>query len=269
MDGSYIDSFQDAINFVSVNIRKLYKDQPAFTKSLLYNLSELKAGKTTQSVAYPRLAVATDDWQEYEYQVRWSLRNGATLSIPPDESKWIRTRDAAVSLVPPFEKRTVIIESDRQLFAERGIATAVVEFATYLGGKKKLERKTILRAKDSSSSQDLTIYLDRDKPMAARVSWYGAQGKEEGRLVLVEQDFLNLTPPTSLMKSPVSNSGGSIAPSLPTAPSSFTTPSSAGGATTSTTAIPSSQNAGGSSTMQPEKPSTSMSPGPGSLDGGR
>lgn len=270
VDGSYIDSFQDAINFVSVNIRKLYKDQPAFTKSLLYNLSEIKAGKTTQSVAYPRLAVATDDWQEYEYQIRWSLRNGATLSIPPDESKWIRTRDAAVSLVPPFEKRTVIVESDRQLFAERGIATAVVEFATYLGGKKKLERKTILRAKDSSSSQDLIIYLDRDKPMAARVLWYGAQGKEEGRLVLVEQDFLNLTPPTSLMKSAVSNASGSTTPSSSTTPSASSTPSSAGGASTSTTAIPSSQKVDGS-TMQPEKPSTSVSPGPstGSLDGGR
>jgi hypothetical protein len=217
VDGSYIDSFQDAINFVSVNTRKLYKDQPAFTRSLHYSLSEIKSGKTTQSIAYPRLAVSGDDWQEYEYQIRWSLRNGATLSVPSDENKWIRTRDAAVSLVPPFEKRSVIIESDRQLFVERGIATAVVEFATYLGGKKKLERKTILRAKDSSSSQDLAIYHDRDTPMAARVSWYGAQGKEEGGLMLVEQDFLNLVPPTSLMR-PASGPAGSNSAPVPLVP---------------------------------------------------
>jgi hypothetical protein len=218
VDGSYIDSFQDTINFVSVNTRKLYKDQPAFTRSLLYSLPEIKAGKTTQSIAYPRLAVSGDDWQEYEYQIRWSLRNGATLSVPADESKWIRTRDAAVSLVPPFEKRSVIVESDRQLFMERGIATAVVEFATYLGGKKKLERKTILRAKDSSSSQDLAIYHDRDTPMAARVSWYGSQGKEDGGLMVVEQDFLNLVPPTSLMRPAPASTGPSSAPSPPVPP---------------------------------------------------
>lgn len=258
VDGTYVDSFQDAINFVSVNIRKLYKDQPAFTRSLLYSLSEIKAGKTTQSIAYPRLAVATDDWQEYEYQVRWSLRNGATLAIPADESEWIRARDAAVSLVPPFEKRSVIVESDRQLFAERGVATAVVEFATYLGGKKKLERKTILRAKDASSSQDLTIYHDRGTPMAARVSWYGAQGKEEGGLMLVEQDFLSLVPPTSLMRptAPVSSGPGTTADS------------------TTTPAVSGNQGAGGSAVGQPEKagaPGTISTPGPasGSLEGGR
>jgi hypothetical protein len=90
----------------------------------------------------------------------------------------------------------------------------VVEFATYLGGKKKLERKTILRAKDSSSSQDLAIYHDRGTPMAARVSWYGSQGKEEGGLMLVEQDFLNLVPPTSLMR-PAPAPAKSSAPAPP------------------------------------------------------
>jgi hypothetical protein len=247
VDGSYIDSFQDTINFVSVNARKLYKDQPAFTRSLHYSLVEIKAGKTTQDIAYPRLSEVGDDWQEYEYQVRWSLRNGTTLSIPADESKWIRTRDPAISLVPPFEKRSVIVEADRQLFAERGIATAVIEFATYLGGKKKLERKAILRAKDSSSSQDLAIYHDRETPMAVRVSWYGTQGKEEGGLTLLEQDFLNLVPPTLSMR-----------------PAASAAPSSNGPTTSSSVpalAATGSQSAGGTSAAQSDKPGPPVTPG--------
>ncbi len=34
VDGDYVDAFQDTINFVSVNFRKSYPDQPAFTRSL-------------------------------------------------------------------------------------------------------------------------------------------------------------------------------------------------------------------------------------------
>jgi hypothetical protein len=216
VDGSYIDSFQDTINFASVNMRKLYKDQPSFAQSLHYTQAELKAGKTTQNIAYPRLAVSGDEWQEYEYQVRWSLRNGATISVPADDKQWIRSRDAAVSLVPPFERRTVVVEADRQLFIQHGIVTAVIEFGSYLAGKKQLERKAILRAKDASASQDLSIYHDRETPLAVRVSWFGANGKEGQQQMVLEQDFVSLVPPQSA--TPVSPAGPAKLPSPPTEP---------------------------------------------------
>jgi hypothetical protein len=216
VDGSYLDSFQDTINFVSVNMRKLYTDQPAFTQSLHYTKEEIKNGKTTQNIAYPRLAITGDEWQDYEYQVRWSVRNGATITIPADESKWIRSRDAAISLVPPFERRTVIVEADRQLFAQRGVMTAVIECGSYLAGKKQLERKAILRAKDASASQDIAIYHDRDTPIAARISWYGANGKAAQQQMLVEQDYLALVPPQ--VAAPVTPAGPNSPPAPPVIP---------------------------------------------------
>jgi hypothetical protein len=218
VDGSYLDSFQDTINFASVNMRKLYKDQPSFAQSLHYTQAEIKAGKTTQNIAYPRLAISGDDWQEYEYQIRWSVRNGATISVPADETKWIRSRDAAVSLVPPFERRTVVVEADRQLFAQRGMVTAVIECASYLAGKKQLERKAILRAKDASASQDLAIYHDRDTPIAVRISWFGANGKEGQQQMVLEQDFVSLVPPQSTV---------AVAPAGPVGPSASPSPAAA------------------------------------------
>jgi hypothetical protein len=216
VDGSYIDSFQDTINFASVNMRKMYKDQPSFAKSLHYTKEEIKAGKMTQQIAYPRLAVDGDDWQEYEYQIRWSVRNGATIAVPADETKWIRSRDAAVSLVPPFERRTVVIEADRQLFAQRGMVTAVIESGSYLAGKKQLERKAILRAKDPSASQELSIYHDRDTPIAFRVSWFSPNGKEGQQQMVLEQDFVALAPPQS--STPVASTGPVTPSSSPTGP---------------------------------------------------
>lgn len=225
MDGSYLDSFQDTINFASVNMRKAYKDQPSFSQSLRYTQEEIKAGKTTQNIAYPRLAVSGDEWQEYEYQIRWSVRNGTTISVPTDDTKWIRSHDAAVSLVPPFERRTITIEADRQLFTQRGMVTAVIECASYLAGKKQLERKAILRAKDATSSLDLSVYHDRETPIAMRISWFSASGKEAQQQMVLDQDFVLLAPPSpALPPAPIDSKPVPPAPVVPVAP-----PASGGG----------------------------------------
>lgn len=204
VDGDYVDAFQDTINFVSVNFRKAYPERPAFTRSLHFTGTEMKAGKTIQDVAFPRLAVSSANWLEYEYQVRWSLRDGETVNMPGGDT-WTKTRDAAISLVPPFGRRIVEIDADRQLFAKHGIATAVVEFATVLGGKPRLQRKVILRAADAASTAKVAVYHDRQTPVAVRVTWHSPSGKTEGDLELLESDYLFLTPPA-----PSSSSAGGV-----------------------------------------------------------
>ena len=196
LDGEYVDAFQDAVNFVTVNIRKTYPDgQPAFTTALTFTHADIKAGKTVQDAAFPRLGLTGSDWTSFEYQVRWSLRDGPTVSVPAKEADWIRTQDAAVALVPPFTKRTVEIDADRKLFGDRGVATAVIEFATYLGGKQRLQRKATLRAADAASSSRVAVYHDRETPVAFRVSWHSVTGNTAGALDVLESDYLFLTPP--------------------------------------------------------------------------
>jgi hypothetical protein len=145
------------------------------------------------------------DWPEYEYQVRWSVRDGETVHVPAGD-KWAKTRDAAVSLVPPFGRRVVEIDADRQLFAKHGIATAVVEFATMVGGRPRLQRKVILRAADAAPTTKVAVYHDRQTPVAVRVTWHSPMGKTEGKLEVLESDYLFLTPPAPA--SPGGEGGG-------------------------------------------------------------
>ena len=196
LDGDFLDAFQDAINFVSVSFRKIYPDRPAFTKSIELNRTDLDAGHTTVNVAFPRLGMTGSDWANYEYQVRWSLRGGPTLSVPAKADDWIKSSDAAVSLVPPLTKRVVDIESDRQQFGSHGVSTGVVEFAIVQAGKPKLERKATLRASDAAPSSRVALYIDRDSPVAYRVSWHSATGNREEKLALLDSDYLFLTPPS-------------------------------------------------------------------------
>lgn len=197
VDGDYLDSFQDAINFVSVNFRKAYPGKPAFTKAVTFNQSDVTAGKTTQNVAFPRLGMTNEDWTGYEYQVRWSLRGGPTVSTPTKQDQWTKSSDAALSLTPPFQKRVVEIEADRSLFSDKGVATAVVEFATILGGKQRLLKKATLRASDTAPTTKLALYSDKDTPVAYKVTWHAKSGSKEGKLDILESDYLYLTPPES------------------------------------------------------------------------
>jgi hypothetical protein len=195
VDGEYVDSFQDTVNFVSVNLRKTYPGQPAFTRSVRFGPAEVKAGKTVQDIALPRLGLTGADWTQYEYQVRWSLRDGPTVSVPPQDDRWIRASDSAVSLLPPFERRVIEIDADRSLFSTSGVVTAVVEFATMLAGKPKLVQRATLRATDAAPTTKLALYHDRGTPVAVRVTWYSPAGKVEGKLQALDSDLLFLTPP--------------------------------------------------------------------------
>ncbi len=195
LDNSYLDSFQDTVNFVSVNLRKTYPGQPAFTGSVRFGDAEVKAGKTFQEVAFPRLGQKGPDWVQYEYQVRWSLRDGTTLSVPARPGEWMRVSDSAVALVPPFERRVIEIDADRKLFAANGQSTAAVDFATLLAGKPRLQHRATLRAADAESQTKVVVYHDRGTPVAARVSWHSGAGTKEGKLEVLDGDYVFLTPP--------------------------------------------------------------------------
>lgn len=198
LDGDFLDAFQDAINFVSVSFRKTYPDRPAFTKSIQLSRADLDAGHTTANVEFPRLGMTAADWTSYEYQVRWSLRGGPTLTVPAKADEWIKSSDAAVSLAPPLTKRVVEIEADRQQFAAQGVNTGVVEFAIMQAGKPLLQRKATLRAADSTPTSRVALYVDRDSPIGYRVSWHSARGAKEEKLSVLESDYLLLSPPSLL-----------------------------------------------------------------------
>jgi hypothetical protein len=197
IDGDYVDAFQDTVNFVSVNFRKRYPDRPAFTRSLHLTHADLKTGNTLREIAFPRLDLPEADWVEFEYQVRWSLRDGPTLSVPPKTDQWIRTSDAAIALAPPLEKRVIEIDANRELFPQAGVASAVVEFATIVAGKPRWQRaRAVLRATDADPTVRVAVYRDRGTELAVRVIWHGPRGKTDGPLELLESDYLYVTPPS-------------------------------------------------------------------------
>ncbi len=145
VDGDFVDSFADTINFVAVNLRKKYKSgQSDVTAAIRFDPDTVKKGTTVQGITYPRLAESGKDMMDYEYQVVWSIHDRPSIKVPAGEA-WTSTQDPAVSLVPPFEKVQIEIDADRQNFKDKSAQTCVVEFKYPLVGKSQTARRATLR----------------------------------------------------------------------------------------------------------------------------
>jgi hypothetical protein len=199
VDGGSVPSFEDTVNFVAVNMRKEYPDQPAFTRSLRFTDADVKAGKTTQEISLPRLGLPGSDWwSNFEYQVVWGLRGGRQMSEPAQQGAWKRSTAATVAIDPPFQRHVIEIDADRQLFTANGITAAVVEFATRLAGQPKRDQSVILRATDATPTTKFAIHHDKGAPVGVKVKWFSPAGEVADKPQLLQPDayLLSLTPPT-------------------------------------------------------------------------
>ena len=200
--GNYVDSFTNMINLVTVQLRKTYPDgKPAFTKDLVFSHDDVtKKVEITKTISFPRLGLLGADWGQYEYRLKWDIRDRKPISIPANKDKWIVSSDPAISLRPPLTKRVVKIDADRTLMKDRGFKRAVVQMTTPFLGKSLVKDVAIIRPDDAESTKEIAIYYDqkgKDK-VGYRVRWYSPQGEEipdPNGLPLDNASFLFLTPP--------------------------------------------------------------------------
>ena len=195
INGKFADGFGEWVNAVSVNFRKKYSNgQEDVTGRVSFLPDDLKKGTQLKSVDYPRLGIATDDWEEYEYQIKWDI-NGKAILNPPKETEWLKARTPMVTLNFPFDKEEVIIDADKAAFTEKGISAVQVVFASQISGEKKVVRSVLIRASDTEFTKKINIYHDPQQPIVCKITWYSTQGEKTMPLeVLKETNYMTLIP---------------------------------------------------------------------------
>jgi hypothetical protein len=148
-----------------------------------------------QQVNLPRLGAADPGWADYEMRVRWMLRGGGVVSDPAGGNGFRATIAAVHALAPPLDRRDVEIDLDADAADLAGVASAVVEFATFLGGEAGFRRRIVLRPGDAEPSVTTTLFADRGRPIAYRVTWHGSGVSRQGELEELGSDYLYLAPP--------------------------------------------------------------------------
>ncbi len=197
IDGEFADVFEGRMNFVAVNLRKDYQDQPAATGQIIFNREDIRDGKLTKSWKYARLGEKSEKWLNYKYRISWSLRGTKALNLPPEPDKWLTSDGPVITLAPPLERHDIVIDADRTSFDMNGIRSALVEARYVMFRKPVRERIAILRSTDGESINDITLFSDPGKEIEYRVSWYaegsGTPIKTDWKPL--DQGYLVLVPP--------------------------------------------------------------------------
>ncbi|MEK7255068.1 MAG: hypothetical protein AAB316_10005, partial [Bacteroidota bacterium] len=197
IDGEFAESFKDILNYVTVSFKKSYgEDANDVTKDLVFKRSDLDAGTDFKVVSYPRLSVPNDDWLNYEYRISWSLKGSNTTVQLPKGNAWNKSKEAAISLSPPFSKHLVEIDADRKLFEEGGARSASIRFFVIMGGKAQPQKTVVLRSTDTENSVRTSLYHDPGEPIVYQITWYYDDGTKQLDPKELKSDYLFLVPPT-------------------------------------------------------------------------
>jgi hypothetical protein len=198
VDGEFAQSFSEILNFVSVSFKKSYGNgQPDVTKEIVIKGKDLEKGTDLQGVVYPALGLSGNDLIDYNYRISWSFKgNSTTVLIPPNQDQWLKAKEAAVSLKPPFEKKLIEIDADRATFKDAGYKSATVRVFAVLNGKPQVQKTLVLRAEDVLNTSKVAVYHDSNQPVAYQVTWYPLKnGKPiEGPVQELTDTYLYLIP---------------------------------------------------------------------------
>ena len=199
MDGSYAESFAELLNTVSVTFKKKYPNgENDVTEDVLIRKSDIEKGTDYKIIKYPRLGIKESSWLDYEYKVNWSLKGNNTLIKQPEkDNDWLKANSSSIVLVPPFNKRVIEVEVDKNTMKEQEVTTANIRFFVILNHVPQAQKSILFKQDDVATGLKLALYHDSSEPAAYQVSWYGKNGKVEEPLKELKngENYLNLNVP--------------------------------------------------------------------------
>jgi hypothetical protein len=205
LDGSFAETFSDLLNFVSVTFRKEYPTgESDVSEDIVIRKTDVEKGSDLKIVKYPRLGLKGENWLDYQYKIDWSLKgNNISIREPADSNGWIKANGSSVILVPPFKKRVVELEFDKNTMKDRGYISANIRFFVVLNKQPQTQKSFSLKQSDASASLKFSLFHDNNETVAYQITWYGNAGKVEEDLKELArgENYLYLqTPATSQLQ---------------------------------------------------------------------
>ncbi|MCL6519381.1 MAG: hypothetical protein K6T99_06075 [Armatimonadetes bacterium] len=188
--------FDEAVNYVTVNVRKKRTSGRDFEDHVTIDANYLKNNGVTASVTYARGDDSNPD--VYEYQAQWSLKGG---NIYPANPQWMQGSWEGVTLTPPVRPITIEFEGDLDAMKEKDITRCTAQLHYYQFGKE-VETNIHLSPTKKEPLVSAKIFMDRDKKNYAYRLIYNHKtaGKLVGPWVAnVSDEYIYATIPDDLL----------------------------------------------------------------------
>ena len=191
------DIFEQAVNYVTVNVRKRRSTGNAFADRVTIDSKYLKEKGVAATVTYARGEDSDPD--TYEYQSQWSVRGG---KVYPPNPPWVKGSWEGVTLSPPVAMRTIEVEGDLAAMKASGITRITVQVHYPKFGEEIEENIQISPARNEAL---VTHRLVMDRDARGYVYRLVINHEREGKLVLpwsakVGDDYVYASIPEELLK---------------------------------------------------------------------
>ena len=190
------EMFDEAVNYVTVNVRKKRSSGNPFEDRVTIDSKYVKEKGINATVTYARGEDKNPD--AYEYAVQWSLKGG---NLYPAAPQWEKGSWEGVTLAPPVVPRMLELEGDLEALKESDI-TRVTAQVHYMKFGKEIEENIQLSTTKGEPVVARRIFMDRDaKGYAYRLI---VNHKTEGKLALpwsaqVGDDYIYAVIPEDLL----------------------------------------------------------------------
>jgi hypothetical protein len=174
------EMFDKAINYVTVNVRKLRPGDPDgdFKESVLIDKKYIETEGIRAALEYSRSGTERDTSDIYEYQAQWSIKGG---NVYPENPPWQKGSWEGITLAPPVVPRLIEVEADLAQLQASDISRVTVQVRYYQFGREEEENIHISPAQGESLVSK-TVFNDRGaKGYAYRLV---VNHKKEGKLAL-------------------------------------------------------------------------------------
>lgn len=197
LDGAYAGSYNSVLNFIMVSFRKKYSNgQHDVVKDLIFDRNQLLNDETlTQNILYPRLGLDAEEFNQYEYRVKYAMTGNRGNFYVPTKDEWQQSTEASITLTPPYLKTDVVIDLERERMKVLGIRSARILFTVTLNGREEQQITKILRVDDTENINHVSLYHDKDTTVKYQINWYTDSKTIEDDELALKGTYIFLHPP--------------------------------------------------------------------------
>jgi hypothetical protein len=186
LDGLNAADFGQFVNFVNVQLRR----GPDVREELTVRRQEFNEEGNEFRLIYGFSGEESrDEWMRFEYRTVWSLFNGLTVEEP-----WESTQTGAVTLAPPYIRRTVELEGDPAALEGVRAVTAHLYYAA--GDEERFSELTLRPGRGETVGTADVLLPVGETEYEYEITWiYGNQRSETTGRQRTSNPILFLDPP--------------------------------------------------------------------------